>query len=124
MLCRIGVLTVFAALRAFAQPAIPDTPAGRTLKAWFEAFNSGDRAQIEAYVKKFDPSRPVDNLVNFRGQTGGFDLLSIEKSERTHIEFRVKEKTGPTTAIGKIDVKDAEVAEVVSFGVRAVPPGV
>src|SRR5207244_12395949 len=60
----------------------------------------------------------------FRTQTGGFDLLSIDKSERTHIEFRVKEKAGPTTAIGRLDVKDADPAEVVSFGVRAVPPGV
>jgi hypothetical protein len=120
----MSVLFVFAALCACAQPAFPDTPAGRTLKAWLEAFNSGDRARIEAYIQKFDPTRPIDNQMNFRTQTGGFDLLSIDKSERTHIEFRVKEKAGPTTAIGRLDVKDADPAEVVSFGVRAVPPGV
>ena len=124
MLCRISVLAVFTVLPAFAQPAFPDTPAGRTLKAWFEAFNSGDRASMEAYIKKFDPARPLDNQMNFRNQTGGFDLLSIDKSERTHVEFRVKEKAGSTTAIGKLDVKDSEPAEVVSFGIRAVPPGV
>jgi hypothetical protein len=33
-------------------PAIPDTPAGRTFKAWFDSFNSGERALIEAYVHK------------------------------------------------------------------------
>jgi hypothetical protein len=124
MLCRIGVLSVFAALWASAQPAFPDTPAGRTLKAWFEAFNSGDRARMEAYIQKFDPARPIDNQINFRNQTGGFDLLSIDESERTHVAFRVKEKAGPTTAIGRLDVKDADPAEVVSFGIRAVPPGV
>jgi retinol-binding protein 3 len=124
MLWRIGVLSGFAAVWAFAEPAFPDTPAGRTLKAWFEAFNSGDRAQMEAYIQKFDPARPIDNQVNFRNQTGGFDLLSIDKSERTHIEFRVKEKASPTTAIGRLDVKDADPAEVVSFGIRALPPGV
>jgi hypothetical protein len=124
MLWRIGALTLFAAFSASAQPVIPDTPAGRTLKAWLEAFNSGDRARIEAYIQKFDPERPVDNQVNFRNQTGGFDLLSIEKSERTHIEFRVKEKAGPTTAIGRLDVKDSDPPAVVGFGVRALPPGV
>ena len=124
MLCRIIVLSLFAAFCASAQPAFPDTPAGRTLKAWLEAFNSGDRARMEAYIQKFDPTRPIDNQMNFRNQTGGFDLLSIDKSERTHIEFRVKEKAGPTTAIGRLDVKDADPAEVVSFGVRAMPPGV
>jgi hypothetical protein len=124
MLCRISVLSVFAVLVASAQPAFPDTPAGRTLKAWLEAFNSGDRARMEAYIQKFDPARPIDNQMNFRNQTGGFDLLSIDRSERTHIEFRVKEKAGTTTAIGRLDVKDADLAEVVSFGIRALPPGV
>jgi len=115
---------MFTVLSACAQPAFPDTPAGRTLRAWLEAFNSGDRARMEAYIQKFDPTRPIDNQMNFRTQTGGFDLISIDKSERTHIEFHVKEKTGPTTAIGRLDVKDADPAEVISFGVRAVPPGV
>jgi hypothetical protein len=124
MLCRISVLSVFAVLSASAQPAFPDTPAGRTLKAWFEAFNSGERAQMEAYIRKFDPSRPIDNQMDFRNQTGGFDLLGIGKNERTHIEFRVKQKGGTTTAIGKLDVKDEDPAQVVSFGIRAIPPGV
>lgn len=120
----VSAALAFAALCVSAQPAIPETPAGRTLKAWLEAFNSGDRAQMEAYIQKFDPSRQLDNEMSFRSQTGGFDLLSISKSERTHIEFRVKEKAGPTTALGRLDVKDADPAEVVKFGVRAIPPGV
>lgn len=121
---RISVLFVLANLNAFAQPAFPDTPAGRTLKAWFEAFNSGEQAQIAAYHQKFDPARPLEPQMNFRNSTGGFDLLSIDKSERTLITFRVKEKAGPTTAIGRIEVKDADPAVVVKFGLRALPPGV
>src|SRR6266436_5431277 len=124
MLWRISVLTVFAALWASPQPAFPDTPAGRTLKAWFEAFNSGDRTRMEGYIQKFASARSIDNQMNSRNQTGGFELLSIDKSERAHIEFRVKEKAGPTTAIGRLNVKDADPAEVVSFGVRALQPGV
>jgi hypothetical protein len=118
------VLAVLGALWVTAQPVFPDTPAGRTLKAWFDAFNSGDRARMEAYIQKFDPARPIDNQMNFRNQTGGFDLLKIDKSEKTHIEFRVKEKAGSTTAIGRLDVKDGDPAEVVTFGIRAIPAGV
>lgn len=50
-------------------------------------------------------------------------MLGIDKSERLHIEFRVKEKASPTTAVGKIDVSDADPAVVTSFGLRAIPPG-
>ena len=124
MLRRISVLYLLVAIGASPQPTFPDTPAGRTLHAWFEAFNSGDRARLEAYLTKFDPERSLDNQMNFRNETGGFDLLGIDKSERTHIEFRVKEKGGPTTALGKLDVKDADPAVVVNFGIKAVPAGV
>jgi hypothetical protein len=104
-------------------PAIPDTPAGRTLQAWLEAFNSGDRERIQAYIAKYDLEKSVDSEVNFRNQTGGFELLGIDKSDRLQIEFRVKEKASPTNAVGKIKVKDVDPAVVVRFGLRAIPPG-
>src|SRR5215469_9799969 len=92
-------------------PTIPDTPAGHTLQAWLDAFNSGDRRRIEAYLAKFEPTRSADQTLAFREQTGGFELLGIENSDRLHIEFRVKEKASPTIAVGKIEVKDGNPAE-------------
>jgi hypothetical protein len=73
---------------------VPDTPAGHTLQAWLDAFNSGDRARLETYVKTVDQSQSVDGMLSFRNQTGGFELRSIESSEPLHIRFRVKEKVG------------------------------
>src|SRR5437870_87383 len=108
---------------AQAQPAIPDTPAGRTFKAWLEAFNSGDRAQLDAYFHKYDPGKPVDNEMQFRGMTGGLDLLQILKSEPLRLEFLVKERRSETQAIGKLEVKEGDPAQVASFGLRAIPPG-
>jgi hypothetical protein len=89
-----------------------------------DAFNSGDRAKIESYVKTIDPSQSVDGLISFRNQTGGFDLLSIESSEPLHIRFRVKEKGGSTIALGNFVVKDGQPPTVDVFGLRALPPGV
>jgi len=121
---RSMLLLFLAANSSWSQPpAIPDTPAGHTLQAWFDAFNSGDRARIQAYLAKYDPTRPLEPTLGFRAQTGGFDLLGIDKSDPLHIEFRVKEKAGPTNAVGKLEVKDGDPAQVVSFGVRAIPPG-
>jgi len=108
---------------AQSPPAIPDTPAGHTLKAWLEAFNSGDRARLDAYLQKYDPGKPLDREMQFRGMTGGFDLLQIMKSEPLHVEFLVKERRGDTKAIGKLDVKEGDPAVVSDFGLRALPPG-
>lgn len=120
----VSVFSLSMAWGALAQvPAIPGTPAGHALAAWLEAFNSGDRARMEAYHAKYDYTMPLDALVSFRDQTGGFQLLAIDKSDRLHIEFRVKEVASPTTAVGKMDVKEADPAEVVSFSLRAIPPG-
>src|SRR5882757_637751 len=124
MLCRLFVLLLVAAGCGFAQPTVPSTPAGHTLQTWLDAFNSGDRARIEAYVKTVDRSESVDGMLSFRSHSGGFELLSIESSEPLHIRFRVKEKGGPTTALGNLLVKDGQPPTVETFGLRALPPGV
>ena len=116
-------LTLLAALRAPAQTQIPDTPAGRTLSAWLQAFNSGDQAQLDAYYHKYQPSESAKDQMPFREQTGGFQLLQILKSEPLHIEFLIKEKLSDTHALGKLDVKSGDPAEVANFSLRARPPG-
>ena len=123
MLRRSALLLVLCGA-GWSQPAaIPDTPAGHVLQAWLEAFNSGDRAQIQAYLTKYMPSRSLDAEMTFRQQTGGFDLLGIDKSERLEIDFRVMEKVSSTTAVGQLEMKDTDPPMVVNFGLRAIPPG-
>jgi hypothetical protein len=123
MLRRLFTLLLVGVCCGLAQLTVPDTPAGHTLQAWLDAFNSGDRARIETYVKTMDQSQSVDGMISFRNQTGGFELLSIESSEQLHIRFRVKEKGGPTNALGNLLVKDGQPPTVGTFGLRALPPG-
>ncbi|RSL17034.1 peptidase S41-like protein [Edaphobacter aggregans] len=123
VLYKLFVFFLISAGCALAQVTIPDTPAGHTLQAWLDAFNSGDRAKVEAYVTSTDPSNSVDGMLSFRSQTGGFDLLSIESSDPLHIRFRVKEKGGTTTALGNLIVKSGQPPTVATFGLRALPPG-
>src|SRR5260370_14573224 len=109
--------------QAAATPAIPETPAGRTFKSWHEAFNSGDRASLDAYLQKYDPGKPLDREMQFRGMTGGFDLLQIVKSEPLHLEFLVKGRSDGITAFGKLEVIQADPSQVASFALHAIPPG-
>jgi hypothetical protein len=125
MLFRLAAVLILGAACGWPQsPTIPDTPAGRTLQAWLDAFNSGDQSRIEAYVATYHPARPVDTMVAFRERTGGFQLLGVDKGERLQIEFRVKERASPTTALGRLEVEDADPAKVVRFSLRAVRPGI
>jgi Peptidase family S41/N-terminal domain of Peptidase_S41 in eukaryotic IRBP len=107
---------------AFPQATIPSNPAGQTFQAWLTAFNSGDHTQMDAYCKKYEPKNSPERMMSFRNMTGGFELLQILKSDRLHIEFLVKERNSDTKAIGNLDVKDADPAEVVEFGLQALPP--
>ena len=124
VLCRLFVLLLLSVGYGLAQVTIPDTPAGHTLQAWLDAFNSGDRAKIETYIKTIDKSQSVDGMISFHSQTNGFDLISIESSEPRHIRFRIKEKGGQTTALGNLLVKDGQPPTVETFALRALPPGV
>jgi retinol-binding protein 3 len=124
VLSRLLALLLLGVGSGWAQTTVPDTPAGHTLQAWLDAFNSGDRAKIETYVKTVDHAQSVDGMLSFRTQTGGFDLLSIESSEPLHIRFRVKEKGGPNTVLGNLLVKDSQPPIVATFGLRALYQGV
>jgi retinol-binding protein 3 len=104
-------------------PTIPDTPAGRVLRAWLDAFNSADTARMDAYIRQYQDLSPHVALP-FREQTGGFDLLTVERSEPHRVEFTVKERKGPTTAYGVIEVSAAEPVRVTAFPLQAMGPNV
>jgi peptidase S41-like protein len=126
---KASLATLFVALHcltcslAAQTPAIPDTPAGRALQAWLDAFNSSDRGRLEAYITKYEPAKSVDSELDFRNQTGGFELIKIFNSDRLRIDFQVKEKASPTNAVGRIEIKDTDPSVVVRFRLRAIPPG-
>jgi len=92
--------------------AIPKTPAGEALREWLDAFNSADTARIAAYFRRYEPQEASGGELGFREQTGGFDLLTIERSEPRHLEFTVRERNSPMTAYGLLDVSSDEPVRV------------
>jgi hypothetical protein len=104
--------------------AIPATPAGEALRGWFEAFNSGDSARFVAFLRANGSEQANDPPMQFRRMTGGFDLISIERSEPRHIEFAVRERNGPTTAIGEIRLPAGEPRRMLGPNLQALGPNV
>src|SRR6478609_9079223 len=124
MLSRIALFLLLVSVCAWPQAsAIPDTPAGHALQAWLDVFNSGDRSRVQAYIAKYDPTDTVEEMLDFREQTGGFELQGVDKNEQLQIRFHVKEKASPTVAVGTIKMKDAHSGVIASFLMQAVPPG-
>ena len=104
--------------------AIPKTPAGEVLRAWLDAFNSGDTARVGAYQRRYEPEITVSEELGFREQTGGFELLTIERSEPRHLEFTVRERSSPMTAFGVLDVSSSEPLRVKTRDLQAMGPNV
>lgn len=116
----MAFLTIVPALSQ--QASIPDTPAGRALTGWLEAINSADRARIAAFQQQYGLQGPADTWLSFRAQTGGFDVVSITKSEPLHIEFVAKERSNPTRVNGLLDVTGSDPPKLTGPMLTPLPP--
>ncbi len=119
----LAFLTVaLAPLGARADASIPDTPAGRTLQAFLDAFNSGAHDRIDAYVKQYDPSNNTDGLVSFSSQTGGFNFISVVESTPDRLTFRVHGRGDGIDAYGDMQLQSTTPPKVKRLSIRALPP--
>ena len=71
-----------AGVTCSAQVQFPDTPAARQCAAWLQAFNRGERETYRDFLQKKFPSRVerLDQDLDFRERTGGFELRKVEES--------------------------------------------
>jgi hypothetical protein len=110
-------------LGATADVNTPDTPAGHTLRAFLDAFNSGDHDRIAAYVKEYDPENSADGLTSFSSQTGGFTLLSILHTAPDKLSFLVHGRADNVDAYGTLQLASTAPPRVKRISIRAIPPG-
>jgi CubicO group peptidase (beta-lactamase class C family) len=106
-----------------AQTAIPDTPAGRQFSLWLAAFNSGDRGALLAFLQKNHPERAgqIDNELDFRERTGGFDFKRTEESTPTRFAGLVKERGSDQFARVVVEVQASEPHQITALNLSPVP---
>jgi hypothetical protein len=116
---------LLAALPALslADVSVPNTPAGQALGAWLDAFNSDDRARVEAFIKTYAPSWNPDETANWRAETGAYELLEVRSTDKTNVFFRVKARTTGVEEAGRLRVSEAEPVAVEELGTWRIPPG-
>jgi hypothetical protein len=122
-LCFFLLLVALMPLGARADVGVPGTPAGRTLRAFLDAFNSGNHDRIAAYVKEYDPENNADQLTSFSGETGGFTLLSIVQSKPDKLSFMVRGRGDNLEAYGVLQLSGTTPPRVKQINIRAIPPG-
>lgn len=93
---RLGASLPFLALllmclRAFAQPEIPNTPAGHAFSDWLTSFNSADASQMASFKQKYSRKGEVAATLQFRQSTGGFDFLQLERSTPNNLLALMRE---------------------------------
>jgi CubicO group peptidase (beta-lactamase class C family) len=99
------------------------TPAERQFRAWLDVFNRGDRDALLAFLREHFPSRAagIDNSMDFRESTGGFDFRKVESSTPTTFTCLVQERGDGQFARATMEVEAAEPYRIVRLGLGVVP---
>ncbi len=118
LLCGTGLAGL-----AQAQVQLPDAAAAHQLSGWLNAFNSGDKATLVAFLEKNYPARvkDIDREMGFRAQTGGFDLRKAEACDADKCSALVQERGSDQFARVVVEVDAAEPHGIKSVELRAIP---
>jgi retinol-binding protein 3 len=109
-------------IAAASGPVIPDTPAGHALGSWLDALNSGDSARIKAFDDAVAPWLTLDRATGLREHSGGYELLSIGKSEKLWITFSAREKATATPISGTLVVKSDDSGAISQLSLSPAGP--
>lgn len=120
-----GLLSVLVFLMGAlaAQVELPDTPAAHQCAVWLDAFNRGDRDVYRDFLQKNFPSRleRLDQGLQFRQQTGGFDLKKVETSTSTKLTALVQERNSDQFARLTLETEAAEPHRLLKLDLEAIP---
>jgi hypothetical protein len=115
MLRHLALFCTLFSAALVAQTGMPATPAGQALRAWMDAYNSEDRARLEAFVRKFEPTISAEALVAFHHANGPIEFVGIEKADNQHIVFQAKQPGSDHRVIGELAVRGDDTVQIQQF---------
>ena len=122
MLLGAALTATALAAQSPASPSLPNTPAGTVVKAWYDAYGSGDTLRVLDFYRRYQPERVAQNTVAFRTGSGGFDILSIERAEPRRMEFLARERKTPQTYYAAVDLSPTDPPLITSSYLIAMGP--
>jgi D-alanyl-D-alanine carboxypeptidase len=104
----------------------PETPPARQLQAWLAAFDSGDRATIQAFVAKSMPegTRPdfTDQTIQMHDQFGGLDFQKVDESTDVRFVGIAVTRLGGERIRLTVEVDSAEPHRITSIFLQPASP--
>lgn len=119
----LGALLALLPLVSPAGVSVPVTPAGRALSEWLDAFNGGDAKREADFIETYSWWTDPDELMRWKAETGGYDLLDIYTNDQTRILFRLKARADGGEEIGTIQLTTDEPRTLTELGTFRIPPG-
>jgi len=88
------------------------SPARAQMEGFIAAFNTGERAKIEAFGRDHMPPdfmRPaiIDDTVQMYERTGGYDVVDVTESDPNALKAHVRERRTKTVVEMTVQVDDA-----------------
>ncbi|HJZ97044.1 MAG TPA: serine hydrolase domain-containing protein [Candidatus Solibacter sp.] len=93
----------------------------RQFSAWLEAFNSGDRSRISRLLEASFPTMKVDQQMNFRERSGGFELRALGQATPTSVTGVMQERDSDQFARFTVVVEPEEPHRIVRFPIQGIP---
>jgi D-alanyl-D-alanine carboxypeptidase len=125
---KVIVASLLVCLARGAQSQMPDTPAGRQLAGWLQAFNSPRAAALGPFVEVNVLTASRGRLLeaspatlDFRERTGGFDFRRAEESTPTRLSALVQERGSDQMARLTIEVQPDASHRITALSIGAVP---
>ncbi len=93
----------------------------RQFAAWLDAFNSGGRDRLGKFLEANLPSMKLDQQMNFRERTGGFELRELEQASAASITGILQERGSDQFARFTLVVEPEEPYKIVRFPINGIP---
>ena len=108
---------------AQSQTPMPSSPAGQVMAAFLSAMNSADPHQLGDYVRRYDGTSTVDELLAFSSSTGGFSVVSIASSDPEDLKVVLRGRSDKVLSFADLRLASIAPERVRSLTIRALPTG-
>ncbi len=101
-----------ALLVYLSTPVLANPAAEAAFDEWLDAFNRNDRAALTEFnARRFgDPEHNIEYLLDSREETGGLDVVEVERSEPLELVALTQERSFPVQRRITVQVEDAASA--------------